>query len=1169
MSPGGDEALLRAAQRKGFISEEQLRSCLNQPSPVQAALDSRILSEDDIDGLKLMGSFSEDSDLIERIPTSFNPGYWDDLKGKRFGRYELVSRIGEGATALVIRARDPGLGRDVALKILKASGTATPETVDRFLREARAMAKLRHPHIIAVHEVGYEQGWYFLAMEYVSGTSFDQALQERRLGMDTILSIMEKVAHACHFAHQQGVIHRDLKPENILLDELLNPFLTDFGLARLEAEGKGLTQTGTVMGTPMYMSPEHLTGRSELVNAQSDVYSLGVILYEAATGKLPFDGDSISAVYAAIQTFEPVRPRGINARVGRDLEAVIVKAMERDPHLRYSDAGALANDLSNLRQGLAVHATQVSTLRFTMRRLRRHAAVFATAAALTLVALFALLAFRSHAEREKDALQAMSDAIVRTTRAIEQYDLSMVLPPTDLSVKHQELDNCIRTLSTAGSDPRVSDRTELFFELGRALHRRMRYEEAVGAFDRVLAIRADHALARFDRARTLIDDYLDRLRELPSGASPEYRNIIERQNRPLLEKALEDLKLASDPRILSSLQVDYAQAILLALQGDSGKAIRRFEALLARLDAGKDPKLYGDVQLSLGSVYYRQGRLDDAVATYRTALRVQQSSLDLLLSCGVTVHLRAASADRSAEERIRGMDEAEDLFRKAMKIAPDSYRVYNNYANLLSNRLRASEPLDADLYARAMAHYDTAIKLAANPALPISNRGDLLYYRLDKEVWSGSFDEKAAQVAIEELREVCRNNPHFILGRAVLSSLLGTHLEFLARKGRWDETEYAEAIALAKTGIELDPRSMNCHHKLVQLGMIKLEHLQSRGAFDESTYEMVMKHARHESELAPRDPVAVHAVTVAATLKLRGANQTGDSDDKLWNEALQYAREALRIDPNFKPALLSIGNLMIYRADQRITSTLLKEGEQSLRKLVELDPKYSIGWNSLGNVHYRRFTRYGSGPDDPSADEALRAFDQALSIYPRYVEPTNNKGAVYLTKFLRALERKEYRQSDLDLANEQFAKTIELDPKYSTAFLNRAVINERAAYFLDRQGQDPAVPLTVSLESFEQYFQIVPENIDIRFRYGRLLTFRALRSAGVDVRQAETQLAQVLARNKSHAGAYLERGRLRHYLKRYKEALEDLETAVDLAPGHSAEAEPLIQSCKRELKSEY
>jgi len=253
-----------------------------------------------------------------------------------FSRYELLGVLGEGAMSVVHRARDRQLGRTVAVKVLRESLLSHPQVGERFTREAQALARLDHPGIVRVFDSGLDGDRAYLVMELVDGEPLSKRLTTRRADRAGLVRILEKVARAVHHAHEKGVIHRDLKPDNILVrgDE---PKVADFGLARLAESSPALTRSGTVLGTPMYMAPEQVEGGRD-VTVRTDVHALGVLLYEILTGRTPHAGDTIPEVYAKISREEAVPPRSIDPGVPWELEAVALKALEKEPERRYLSA---------------------------------------------------------------------------------------------------------------------------------------------------------------------------------------------------------------------------------------------------------------------------------------------------------------------------------------------------------------------------------------------------------------------------------------------------------------------------------------------------------------------------------------------------------------------------------------------------------------------------------------------------------------------------------------------------------------------------------------------------------------------------------------------------------------------------------------------------------------
>jgi predicted Ser/Thr protein kinase len=262
---------------------------------------------------------------------------------EQFGRYRIVRKLGRGGMGAVYLAHDPQLDRQVALKVPHFSADDSPEILERFFREARSAAALHHPHICPVHDVGRVNDLPYLTMAYVEG----QALAERLQGGATppareAAELLRKLALALEEAHRAGIVHRDLKPSNVMIDRRGEPVIMDFGLARRDNKDETqLTQSGAVLGTPAYMPPEQALGDRKAVGPCSDIYSLGVILYQLLAGRVPFEG-TLGSILAQIATVPPAAPSAVRAGVDRRLEAICLKAMAKQPADRYATMGDLA-----------------------------------------------------------------------------------------------------------------------------------------------------------------------------------------------------------------------------------------------------------------------------------------------------------------------------------------------------------------------------------------------------------------------------------------------------------------------------------------------------------------------------------------------------------------------------------------------------------------------------------------------------------------------------------------------------------------------------------------------------------------------------------------------------------------------------------------------------------
>jgi WD40 repeat protein/tRNA A-37 threonylcarbamoyl transferase component Bud32 len=371
---------------------------------VERMLDTGITAEEACaDCPELLSSVREQWELCRRLETRMDevfPSAASSASGEDIGRafepaglpripgYEVQAILGRGGMGIVYKARHLRLNRTIALKMLLSGAYASQLERARFLREAQAVASLRHPAIVQVHDVGEVEGRPFLTMELVEGKILADDLAGIPQPAARAAAMMVKLADAVESAHRSGIIHRDLKPANILLSADGGPKISDFGLARQFEGEDALTLTGARVGTPSYMSPEQVFGRAGTVGPATDVYALGAILYEMLTGRPPFRGESSAETERQLIAQDPVPPSRLNARVPRDLETICLKCLEKEPSKRYPSAAALADDLGRFQRNEPIHARPLSWAGQTLRWVRRHQSL---AAALSAVAFLLVL----------------------------------------------------------------------------------------------------------------------------------------------------------------------------------------------------------------------------------------------------------------------------------------------------------------------------------------------------------------------------------------------------------------------------------------------------------------------------------------------------------------------------------------------------------------------------------------------------------------------------------------------------------------------------------------------------------------------------------------------------------------------------------------------------------
>jgi hypothetical protein len=369
----------------------------------------------------------------ETLPPAPPPASGSITHGPIIPGYEILGKLGEGGMGIVYKARQLAADRVVALKMILGGGHVSADLLTRFRTEARAVARLQHPNIVQVHEVGEHEGLPYFSLEFCPGGSLDKKLAGTPLPPQEAAQLVETLARAMHAAHLAQIIHRDLKPANVLLAADGTPKITDFGLAK-KIDEAGQTASGAIMGTPSYMAPEQAGGKTA-IGPPTDVYALGAILYECLVGRPPFKGPTAVDTILQVVSDESVPPTQLQSKVPRDLETICLKCLQKQPARRYESTMALADDLRRFTEGRPIVARPVGRLERAIKWARRNPALAAMAATVVLVLVTATTistGFGMDARwQAADAFLARNDLAEKNTE-LEKSQLELIKKNSEL-----------------------------------------------------------------------------------------------------------------------------------------------------------------------------------------------------------------------------------------------------------------------------------------------------------------------------------------------------------------------------------------------------------------------------------------------------------------------------------------------------------------------------------------------------------------------------------------------------------------------------------------------------------------------------------------------------------------------------------------------------------------
>jgi tetratricopeptide (TPR) repeat protein/tRNA A-37 threonylcarbamoyl transferase component Bud32 len=620
----------------------------------------------------------------------------------RFGDYELLKEIARGGMGVVYKARQVSLNRTVAVKMILSGQLASTVDVQRFRAEAESAARLQHPNIVAIHEIGQHEGQHYFSMDYVEGQNLAEFVGQKPLPPKQAAKYLETVAEAIHYAHQQGILHRDLKPSNILIDQSDLPRVTDFGLARQMKGDSDLTVSGQVLGSPNFMPPEQAAGKRGQVGPHSDVYALGAILFYMLTARPPFAAESMTETLQLVVNKEPPLPRLLNSGVPRDLETICLKCLEKEVHKRYASAQELKEELGRVLHDEPILARPINRIEKVWRWSRRKPAI-AILTAVTVLLLMALAigspiaAFRINRARQNAQIEASkSQQVARFLKDMLQGVGPSFALGRDTTMLREILDKTAERLGRdLNNQPAVeaelrSTIGDAYFAIGEYHKAEEMHRQALALYRRLCG--PEHA------SIAICLSHLGADLRFQSYKTTEAEQVL-REAVPMAKKFLGN----EHPEVAAALD-NFALALLDVNKLEEGeKAAREALGIHEKLFGRESAEVAGSLN-NLGLIVGSRGHPAEAETAHREALATRQKLFG-------EEHPEVAKSLANLAQGLADwkVDEAELLANKALAmrkkfLGPEHPQVYISLGILVTvlskeNRLEEAVTVQRDVIA--------------------------------------------------------------------------------------------------------------------------------------------------------------------------------------------------------------------------------------------------------------------------------------------------------------------------------------------------------------------------------------------------------------------------------------------------------------------------------------
>jgi serine/threonine-protein kinase len=1114
---------LRLLQARGLISEESVLALQpaggsdptptllprSEPAPTPAtkpatrpasepAFAPTLVPRNSADGSKTLGPALTLADRDKVDPQFPVPG-WD--------RYQGVKFLGQGGMGQVFLAYDLRLRRNVALKFVKGDDT---ELVRRLLSEARAQARVEHERVCQVYEVGEVQGRPYIAMQFVDGQPLGQLASE--LTFEQKALVVREAAEGVHAAHRAGLIHRDLKPSNILVeradDGRLKPYVMDFGLAHDWGE-KGTTATGSVLGTPHYMSPEQARGEVGQLDRRADVYSLGATLYFLLTSHSPIPGDNGLEILANIATREPTPPRTLNPNIPQDLEAIVLKCLEKDRSARYDSARALIEDLDRFLAGEPVQARPTGLWYRLRKKARKHRLVVSIAAVALLAVTLALgwaLYTHQRATRREELARRFTEQ-VEHIEALARY--SGLSPLHDIrddkKVIREQMARLEEEIRQAGGSlaegPGNYALARGYLALGDEA-RAQRHLDAAwksGFHDPRVA---------YSLALVLGHQYQDELLEAESqrDTTPELREARRQElRRRYRDPALAWLRQSEGADVPST---EYVEALIAFYEDRFDEALARLDALGNRLPWFYEaPQLRGDILRARAARRWNQGDLPGALEdleagrnTYMAAAAIGESVPATYYSLGKLEHTAMVLGLYGQGEVVPTFTRGKEAVARALKASPDDAasllleaRLHRRFAEYQIGR--GDEPLPA--IESALTAVQKALEHGSTPRDVYLERGTILFWwalHRQKKVQDPSEQFRQAEHALQSIPWAQRDYVFHVM----LGLILSSWAEYETELGASSAEHRQRAIESLQAATQLNPRNPEAwinlgrtylHRSKLPTGTTAAE----RRAQQEQDLKQAWEALQQALHINPQHgvPYIYGGRLHAQQARLHWCDGTAAP---LLSTSLELLRKGLAINQKLAHFGNDISKTLLAQGQQaweqgKDPFPLLDEAQGIIEQVIRASPQASYGYNNLAVAHlWRAKYQHARGEDPgPSARAAMSAFEQALQRAPNNSFLLADQAELFSTLADFELRRGGDPRAHLQRAEKALRESLDRNARYAHAWVQQGYTRSIQARWNAQRGQGREEDFEQAAKSFEKALELEPESFEARLGLAALM----------------------------------------------------------------------------------